>query len=261
MSEATIIIRADGPILHVINNNPSSKNSLSAGFIDGFTELLESIEPSLDKGRVIILSGAEGFFCSGGNLDGLKQRSESDYGHRRRNVDKINKMILLMRSCPLPIIAAVEGGAAGAGVGLALACDMIFAAEETFFMAAYVKIGITPDGGMTPFMAEAIPRWLFAQMVFTGDKMPVQRLYQMGVVNEITAKNAAVSSAVKMAERLAKGPAQALAMGKALISSARLSPLGAQLEEEAHIVATALGSKDAREGINAFLEKRAPNFS
>jgi enoyl-CoA hydratase/carnithine racemase len=194
-------------------------------------------------------------------LDGLKQRSESDYGHRRSNVDKINKMILLMRSCPLPIIAAVEGGAAGAGVGLALACDMIFAAEETFFMAAYVKIGITPDGGMTPFMAEAIPRWLFAQMVFTGDKMPVQRLYQMGVVNEITAKNAAVSSAVKMAERLAKGPAQALAMGKALISSARLSPLGAQLEEEAHIVATALGSKDAREGINAFLEKRAPNFS
>lgn len=261
MYEATIIIRADGPMLHVINNNTSSKNSLSAGFIDGFTELLESIEPSLDKGRVIILSGAEGFFCSGGNLDGLKQRSESDYAHRRSNVDKINKMILLMRSCPLPIIAAVEGGAAGAGVGLALACDMIFAAEETFFMAAYVKIGITPDGGMTPFMAEAIPRWLFAQMVFTGDKMPVQRLYQMGVVNEITAKNAAVSSAVKMAERLAKGPAQALAMGKALISSARLSPLGAQLEEEAHIVATALGSKDAREGINAFLEKRAPNFS
>jgi enoyl-CoA hydratase/carnithine racemase len=170
-------------------------------------------------------------------------------------------MILLMRSCPLPIIAAVEGGAAGAGVGLALSCDMIFAAEETFFMAAYVKIGITPDGGMTPFMAEAIPRWLFAQMVFTGDKMPVQRLYQMGVVNEITAKNEAVSSAIKMAERLAKGPAQALAMGKALISSARLSPLGAQLEEEAHIVATALGSKDAREGINAFLEKRTPNFS
>jgi enoyl-CoA hydratase/carnithine racemase len=261
MSEATIIVRADGPILHVINNNPSSKNSLSAGFIDGFTELLESIEPSLDKGRVIILSGAEGFFCSGGNLDGLKQRSESDYGHRRSNVDKINKMILLMRSCPLPIIAAVEGGAAGAGVGLALSCDMIFAAEETFFMAAYVKIGITPDGGMTPFMAEAIPRWLFAQMVFTGDKMPVQRLYQMGVVNEITAKNEAVSSAIKIAERLAKGPAQALAMGKALISSARLSPLGAQLEEEAHIVATALGSKDAREGINAFLEKRTPNFS
>ena len=210
---------------------------------------------------MIILSGAEGFFCSGGNLDGLKHRSESDYAHRRSNVDKINKMILLMRSCPLPIIAAVEGGAAGAGVGLALSCDMIFAAEETFFMAAYVKIGITPDGGMTPFMAEAIPRWLFAQMVFTGDKMPVQRLYQMGVVNEITAKNEAVSSAIKMAERLAKGPAQALAMGKALISSARLSPLGAQLEEEAHIVATALGSKDEREGINAFLEKRTPNFS
>ena len=261
MSEATIIIRPDGPILQVINNNPSSKNSLSAGFINGFTKLLESIEPSLDQGRVIILSGAEGFFCSGGNLDGLKKRSENDYDHRRSNVDKINKMILLMRSCPLPIIAAVEGGAAGAGVGLALACDMIFAAEETFFMAAYVKIGITPDGGMTPFMAEAIPRWLFAQMVFTGDKMPVQRLYQMGVVNEITAKGEAVSAATNMAERLAKGPSQALAIGKALISSARLSPLGAQLEEEAHMVATALGSEDAREGINAFLEKRPPNFS
>jgi enoyl-CoA hydratase/carnithine racemase len=261
MSHSTIIIRSDGPVLHVINNNPISKNSLSAGFIDGFTELLESIEPDLDKGRVIILSGAEGFFCSGGNLDGLKKRSQSAYDQRRSNVDKINKMILLMRACPLPIIAAVEGGAAGAGVGLALACDMIYAAEEAFFMAAYVKIGITPDGGMTPFMAEAIPRWLFAQMVFTGDKMPVKRLYQMGVVNEITPKNEAVASATKMAERLAKGPGQALALGKALIGSARLSPLVAQLDEEAHIVATALGSDDAREGINAFLEKRTPNFS
>jgi enoyl-CoA hydratase/carnithine racemase len=81
-------------------------------------------------------------------------------------------------------------------------------------MAAYVKIGITPDGGMTPFMAEAIPRWLFAQMVFTGDKMPVQRLYQMGVVNEITAKNEAVSSAIKMAERLGKRPCSSLSYGQ-----------------------------------------------
>jgi len=261
MSQSTIIIRSDGPVLNVINNNPGSKNSLSAGFIDGFIELLENIDPSLDKGRVIILSGAEGFFCSGGNLDGLKKRSESAYDQRRSNVDKINKMILLMRACPLPIIAAVEGGAAGAGVGLALACDMIYAAEEAFFMAAYVKIGITPDGGMTPFMAEAIPRWLFAQMVFTGDKMPVKRLYDLGVINEVTPKGEAVSAATKMAERLANGPAQALAMGARMIGSARLSPLGGQLDEEAHIVATALGSADAREGITAFLEKRAPKFS
>lgn len=261
MSQSNIIIRSDGPIIHVINHNPASKNSLSIGFIEGFTALLESLSEAPEKGRVLILSGADGFFCSGGNLDGLKQRSESDYDQRRSNVDRINKLILLMRSCQLPILAAIEGGAAGAGVGLALACDMIYAAQDAFFMAAYVKIGITPDGGMTPFMAEAIPRWLFAQMVFTGDKMPVRRLYEMGVINELTPNGGAVEAATKMAERLANGPASALAMGKKLMASARLNPLGAQLDEEAHIVATALGSPDAREGITAFLEKRKPKFS
>jgi len=265
MQEEMIRIIHNGPVIHVINNNPAARNALSPGFITGFTELLDGLAADRAAGRAvlraIVLSGAEGFFCSGGNLDGLKTRSQGDYELRRSNVDRINRLIMAMRGSALPIIAAVEGGAAGAGVGLAMACDMICAAEDAFFMASYVKIGLTPDGGLTPFMTEAMPRWLLAQLVFTGDKMPVRRLYDMGVVNELTKQGAAESTALAMAERLAGGPAQAIAQAKQLIASARQNPLSEQLEIEAHTVAGALGSRDGKEGIAAFLEKRKPDFS
>jgi len=261
MSDPKILVTRNGPVIEVVNNNPQSKNSLSPEFIIGFSQLLAAIEDGSEDGRVILLSGAEGFFCSGGNLDGLKQRSESDYAQRRGNVDRINQLILSMRSCKLPIIAVLEGGAAGAGVGLALACDMIIASDQAYVMAAYVKIGITPDGGMTPFMTEAIPRWLLSELVFTGDKMPVKRLYEMGVVNELTESGKTKARALEIANRLAAGPAQAITTGKRLIAAARLTPLDVQLEDEAESVANALGSADAREGIQAFLEKRKPQFS
>ncbi|MGC6391510.1 MAG: enoyl-CoA hydratase-related protein [Alphaproteobacteria bacterium] len=247
-------------VVHVINDHPGTRNSLSYEFITGFRDLLESYKEGNVPGAVV-LSGADGFFCSGGNLSGLKERSEGDYEKRRSNVDRLHAMVRAIRACPCPVIAAVEGGAAGAGAALALSCDLVYGAEDAYFSVAYVRIGITPDGGTTHFMNEAIPRWLLAELAFTGDKVPLSRLYQLGAVNAITPKGDAVSTALQMAKRLAEGPRGAIAQTKKLISSGRQASLDEQLDDEAHQVAEALGSPDGKEGILAFLEKRKAIFN
>jgi enoyl-CoA hydratase/carnithine racemase len=246
-------------VLVVTNNDPATRNSMNWDFYDGFREAVETASADPEIGAIVV-TGAEGFFCSGGNVNGLKQRSQADYPTRRSSVDKLHAMILAMRACPKPIIAAVDGGAAGAGASLAAACDLVVAARDAYFSVAYVKIGLTPDGGVTAFMGTALPRQLMAEMVFTGDRIPVERLYGLGMVNRLTEPGQSLPAAVELAARLADGPAAALAVGKRLIDQARLNGLKEQLDLEAEGIATALGGAEGREGIAAFLEKRKPDF-
>ena len=254
-----IILERHGRVLKAINNDPKTRNSLSWEFYDGFREAVETAAADSDI-SAIVLTGAEGFFCSGGNINGLKERSEADYAARRSSVDKLHDMVLAMRACPKPIIAAVEGGAAGAGASLMAACDLVVAARDAYVSIAYIKIGMTPDGGSTAFLGTALPRQLMSEMVFTGDRIPVERLHALGVINRLTEPGAAVQAAMEWAGVLADGPASSMAKAKALIDSARLASLKEQLDAEADSIAERLGSEVGREGITAFLEKRKPNF-
>ena len=248
-----------GRVLIATNNDPATRNALSWDFYDGFREAVEAAAAD-DAIGAIVLTGAEGFFCSGGNVNGLKERSQADYPTRRSSVDKLHAMILAMRACPKPIVAAVEGGAAGAGASLAAACDLVVAAKDAYVSVAYIKIGLTPDGGATAFLGAALPRQLLSEMVFTGDRIPVERLYHCGMINRLTEPGAALDQALALAERLANGPAEALGVAKGLIDSARLNALKIQLDLEADGIATALGGAEGQEGINAFLQKRKPDF-
>jgi enoyl-CoA hydratase/carnithine racemase len=169
-------------------------------------------------------------------------------------------MILAMRDCPKPIVAAVDGGAAGAGASLAAACDLVVAARDAYFSVAYIKIGLTPDGGATAFLGAALPRQMVTEMVFTGDRIPAERLHALGMVNRLAEPGQSLGTAVELATRLAHGPSHALAEGKRLIAVARGNSLKAQLDLEADGIATALGGPEGREGIAAFLEKRKPDF-
>ena len=254
-----LVLERKGRVLVATNNDPATRNSLSWDFYDGFREAVEAATADAGIGA-IVLTGAAGFFCSGGNVNGLKERSRADYKTRRSSVNMLHRMILAMRDCPKPIIAAVDGGAAGAGASLAAACDLVVAARDAYFSVAYVKIGLTPDGGATAFLGAALPRQLMAEMVFTGDRIPVERLYGLGMVNRLTEPGQSLPAALELATRLADGPAAALAAGKRLIDQARLNSLEEQLDLEADGIATALGGAEGREGIAAFLEKRKPDF-
>ena len=251
--------RKEGAVLVVVNSAPATRNALTPDFYSGFRELLESAhqDPSI---AAIVLTGAGDFFCSGGNVAGLKARTTMNEAERRQGIDKLHGMIAAMRACPKPIVAAIEGGAAGAGVSMALACDMIVAAKGAYFSVAYVKIGLTPDGGATAFLARSLPRQLVNELCLTGDRIDVQRLYDLGMINRIVKAGKALDTAEEIAQRLAKGPAQSMARIKSLIDAGATNDLKTQLDLEAQSIAASFGTPEGAEGIAAFLEKRKADF-
>ncbi|WP_075222573.1 oxepin-CoA hydrolase, alternative type [Acuticoccus yangtzensis] len=257
---ARVEVDRNGPVLTLVNNDPASRNSLVPEVYLGLTDALGLAEadPTI---RAVVLTGAGGFFCSGGNIQGLKERVAAEPAERRATVEKLHALIRAIRDSRLPVIAAVEGGAAGAGASLAAACDLIVAARNAYLSVAYVKIGLTPDGGATAFLGSALPRQLVQEMVWTGDRVGVERLHALGLVNRLTEPGEALAAAQDWAAELARGPAAAIARGKALVSGAPITPLFTQLDLEAEGIAEALGGPEAAEGLAAFLEKRPADFT
>jgi enoyl-CoA hydratase/carnithine racemase len=170
-------------------------------------------------------------------------------------------MVRIFRDCPKPVIAAIEGGAAGAGVSLALACDLVVAAEDAYFSVAYVKIGLTPDGGATSFLSGAMPRQLVNELCLTGDRIGVDRLHHFGLVNRLVAPGAALDVALDIAQRISSGPSRSMARIKELGYLGQSASLEDQLEHEAVRMSDSLGDAEAAEGTRAFLEKRPADFA
>ena len=249
----------EGRVLVVVNDDPKTRNALGWDFYGDFTEILGRAGADEALGAIVVTGGG-GFFSSGGNVKGLRERAGMALAKRHEGVERLHGMIRAMRDCPKPILAAIEGGAAGAGASLALACDMIVAAREAYLSVAYVKIGLTPDGGATAFLGAALPRQLLNEMAMTGDRVGMERLHALGIVNHLSAPGQALEDALARAAALAEGPPEALAQIKRLVHAAQSAPLEAQLEREAEAIAQALGGPEAREGIAAFFEKRKPAF-
>lgn len=255
-----ILTERVGRVLKVVNNDPATRNALSWDFYDGFREALEGVRDDASIGAVV-LTGAEGFFCSGGNLNSINERRTQDLATRRKSVDRLHNMIFAMRESPKPIIAAVDGGAAGAGASIMSACDLIVGASDAYASVAYIRIGLTPDGGATAFLGTALPRHMVAEMLFTGDRIPLTRLHELGLVNRIAEPGGALDMAMEWAARIADGPSRATAKAKQMINSARLATLREQLDLEADNIAEAIGGEEGAEGLAAFLEKRRPDWS
>ncbi len=259
MDSSGVIIKRTGAVLHVMNDNVRTRNALSAGYYRGLIKALHEADedPAI---AAVVLSGAGGFFCSGGDLNVLKTRAATSHGARVDAINGLHDVIRAILACPRPVIAAIEGGAAGAGVALALACDLIIAADDAYFSVAYVKIGLPPDGGTTGFLGALAPRQLVNELCMFGDKLPVQRLHSLGAVNKVTPPGQALAQAVAWGERLAMAPPAALATIKSLVARGQESQVADQLEREVQAMATAQGGAEAAEGIAAFLGKRPPDF-
>jgi enoyl-CoA hydratase/carnithine racemase len=210
--------------------------------------------------RCVVLTGAGGFFCSGGDIHALKESAKDTMAQVTTRTDGLNAAIRAVRGCAVPVIAAVEGGAAGAGLSLALACDMIVAAEDAKFVAAYVKVGLTPDGGATWFLREALPHQLVMEMCTLGAPVGAGRLAQLGVVNAVAAPGTALEVATAIAGKIAAGPARAIARIKSEIVAAPKNDLATHLNLEAEGINSARFGAEAAEGLAAFLEKRKPVF-
>jgi enoyl-CoA hydratase/carnithine racemase len=248
-----------GAVLVLVNDNPQRRNALSGDFYTAMSAALAQAQADPEVGA-IVLTGAGDFFCAGGDLNRLSQARSLAPGERRTRLELLHDMIRGIRSTAKPVIAAVEGGAAGAGLSLALACDLVVAARDAFFAVSYVKVGLTPDGGATAFLAESCPRPLLTELCLTGDRIAAERLHALGAVNRLVEPGSALSEALVLAARLAAGPARATGRIKALCSQAHANTLDAQLELEAVAMVEAQGDDEAAEGIGAFLAKRPPDF-
>ena len=258
--QAPLLTRREGSVLVLSNNNVAARNALSPEFYAAVTAALQNAAADPTVGA-IVLTGEGGHFCAGGDLRQLAKRRELPLEERRAKLEGLHHLIRSVRDCPKPIVAAVEGAAAGAGLSLALACDMLVAAQDAVFSVAYVKVGLTPDGGATAFLAEFVSRQVLTELCLTGERLSGERLHALGAVNRLAEPGQALVAAVALATQIATGPEQAMACIKDLCRQAPRNTLEEQLEREAQYMVQSQGTEESREGIGAFLEKRSPDYT
>ena len=249
----------------VMNSDASGEGTrpaLSPAYVSGLTDLLQVFRLEPDKAPcAVILSGAEassstkplGWFSAGAELGLLHEVASGHYAARRAPVDRINALVRAVRSCPCPVIASVEGGADGAGMALMLACDMVIADRAASFAAGQLAVGLTPSAGLSFFLAAAVPRWLAAELLFTQTPVTAERLYQLGVINQLTDKGHALVAAKALAAQLGEGSEGALQATKRLLGQVAYTSFDDQLEAEADILAAALGTDEGQARLAARL--------
>jgi len=252
----TIRTETSGAVLTITLNRPESLNALNAAMR---RELLSAIRAAGkdESVRAVVITGEGRGFCSGADLRGGPAERE----FRRVVTAEYNPLISAIRELPKPVIAAVNGVAAGAGVSLALACDLVYAAEEAQFILAFVRIGLVPDSGSTRALVRALGRHHAARLIFSGDPLRATDAVEAGLVNAVVPPGELADHVRVLAEGLAQGPTRAIGYAKRLINQAEQATLAESLAEEASFQELAGRTADHAEGAAAFAEKRAPRFT
>jgi len=261
MSYETIQLEMRDAVCVLTINRPDRLNALNVQVANDFTA---AVHEALERGaRAIVLTGAGRAFSAGGDLREMQEIAKRD-GRVEAFFDEplriLNEAILLIRQTPVPFIAAVNGVASGGGCNLALACDLVIAAESAKFNQAFIKIGLTPDCGGT-FMLPRLVGWKRAtELLFTGDLISAQSAAEIGMINSVSPDDQLMNKAMAMAEKLAQAPTAALGEIKMLLNASAANDIRSQLDLERETQIESGKTKDFVEGVSAFLEKRPPRF-
>jgi enoyl-CoA hydratase/carnithine racemase len=240
-------------------SNPEQRNALSPQIYAAGVEAL-SVAESLAEVRSVVVTGEGASFCAGDNLQHLLDNRRQSPEVQAQNIEGLHSWIEAIRTFPKPIVAAVEGAAAGAGFSLALCCDLLVAAEDAVFAMVYSNVALSPNGGGSWTLSRTLPRQLVGELLLSGERISAQRLHALGVVNRVTASGAALAEALTLCERLnAKAP-NALASIKELMNEAPDATLTEQLALERNHFVTNLHHSNAGIGIEAFLAKQPPRY-
>ena len=248
-----------GPVLVLTISDPPTRNTLSAQVISAGIEALGVAEADADV-RAVVLRGAGSHFCAGGNLHGLVERRAEGRDAQRQMIDRLNQLVEAIRAFPKPVVAAVEGAAAGAGFALALAADLVVAARDARFVLSYARLGLSPDAGATWSLVQSLPRATVLQMAWLAEPATAAALHHAGVVNWVVHPGEAVAEALRVADRLAAMAPNAVTSAKELVQMAHGSSMRAQLEAEREHFVENLFHPNGEEGLHAFLDKRPPRF-
>lgn len=233
---------------------PATRNALSPQVYAAGIETLNVAE-SNDEVRAVILTGAGNHFCGGGDLQRLTHNRQHDLPKVAEHIDAFHQWIEALRSFPKPVIAAVEGVAAGGGLSLVLACDLVVAAENARFVSAYSQVGLSPDGGASWHLARTLGRGPALQLLWQSTPISAQQMAHWGVVHQVTPAGTVLEQALIWAEQLAQAPAGVLTSIKELVNEAPAHTLRQQLDAEKQHFMVNLLRPEAGQAIEKFLNR------
>ena len=253
--EATILYDLSDGVATITLNRPRAYNAFTARMHAELMSALDQVERDAAV-RCVVLTGAGSAFCSGQDLKDLAPGQS--FGELVRG--RYNPLVLKLRAIPKPIVAAVNGVAAGAGMSLALACDFRVAVDAARFVAAFANVGLVPDTGMSYFLPRLIGLTRAVELCMTGGTLDAATALSYGMINAVAGADEFPGAVRQLAERLAAGPATALGLIKRSFELALAAPLRQSLDYEAEAQEIAGSSAEYAEGVRAFREKRRPQF-
>ena len=256
-----LTVSLDGNVLSVTFNRPDSLNSLTAEMVETLCDVLDraAVDPAV---RVVRLGGAGRGFCAGAGIGAEDQALARTPGS---DIDPllaaVNRAVPLIAGLPKPVVAVVQGPAAGVGVSLALACDIVLASETAFFLLAFSKIGLMPDGGASALVAASIGRTRAMKMALLAERIPANEALDYGLVSAVYPPDELAAGVSVVLDRLAAGPAAALRLTKHAINAATLGELDPALGRETEGQLRLLKAHDFKEGARAFQQRRTAVFT
>jgi 2-(1,2-epoxy-1,2-dihydrophenyl)acetyl-CoA isomerase len=258
----TILLEQNGGVLKITLNRPDKLNAFTDTMLDELTHAFKAADGDSSV-RVVILTGAGRGFCPGQDLASAVERGagNGNFSYSEHLRTHYNPLILGMRGLSKPIIAAINGVAAGAGMSLALACDYRIAAESASFIQAFVKVGLVPDSGSTWMLPRLIGMTRAMDMMLSGRKVSAQEALGMGLVNSVVPNEQLMDTANQLAQEFANAPTRTIGYIKQAVEFAADSTLEEALNKEAELQDKAASTSDHAEGIMAFLEKRPAQFA
>jgi 2-(1,2-epoxy-1,2-dihydrophenyl)acetyl-CoA isomerase len=262
MKLETVVYNIDGNIAVIALDRPDALNALSQQLTRDLTAAIRmSVE---EHARAVVITGNGRAFCSGGDLREMRSLWEQEgriEAFLEEPLAALHGLIQLIRETPMPFIAAVNGVCAGAGTNLALACDLVIAADTASFNEAFVRIGLSPDCGGSFFLPRAIGEKLAAELLMTGESVSAERAAYFGLINRVVPAADLMFEALMIAKKLAAGPTASIGRIKKLLNASSSNSLTEQLALEHDLQIESGRSGDFREGVSAFPEKRQPNFT
>jgi 2-(1,2-epoxy-1,2-dihydrophenyl)acetyl-CoA isomerase len=260
-SHETVDLTTDGPAARILLNRPDALNAWNEQFGKDLHDAVSTVAGD-ESIRAVLITGAGRGFSSGADLK--EQRGADDGGLpdlSARLKEIYHPIITDLREMPKPVVSAVNGPAVGIGCSLALAADLIVAAESAYFLLAFVNIGLVPDGGSTAFIPARVGYARAAEMAMLGERVPADQALDWGLINRVVPDAVLESESGALLERLANGPTRSYAGAKQLLNRRLYADLAGQLDAEAEAQKGQGQSKDFIEGVIAFAEKRDPSFT
>lgn len=255
-----VLEKREGGVATLVMNRPDRMNAINKDLAVALNQALDRVSGD-EEIRVLVLSGAGRAFCAGGDLGAIGK------GHREKNTAELQpilrsgmQIVLKIRTMRQPVIAAIHGPAAGAGMNIALSADIRIASEDASFGQNFAKVGLFPDYGGTFFLPELVGPAIAAELFYTGDMIDAQTALRLGVVNRVVPIAQLESEVNTLAQKIAQGPPMAIRAVKRMLFGSTKAKLERALELEVEEQMKCFESQDCGEGIAAFFEKRKPKF-